>query len=154
MKFAIRTALLAGLMMPMMGAAVSADDADPNDVIKYRQGIMEVVGGHTGAFFAILQGKVPHQDALAYHAQALADAATHALAAFEQNTAGQGSEEHTAKDEIWSEWEDFAKKMKDFETASAALAEAAASGDMAQIGPAAGPLGGSCKACHDDFRTK
>ena len=152
MRIRLQLTLIAALLLPVAGPALA--DADPNDAIKYRKEIMKIVGGHTGGFFAILQGKVPHQDALAYHAQALADVSTRALAAFEQNTAGQGSEQTTAKDNVWSEWDDFAAKMKDLETASAALAEAAASGDMAAIGPAAGPLGGACKACHDDFRTK
>ncbi|MFN3231928.1 MAG: c-type cytochrome [Alphaproteobacteria bacterium] len=152
MKFMIKTALVACLMVPMFGGASIATEAD--DAIKYRKAIMEVVGGHTGAFFAILQQKVPHSDALAYHAQALADASARALVAFEQNTQGEGSEKTTAAAAVWEDWDGFAEKMEAFQTAAEAMAVAAASGDMAAIGPAAGPLGGSCKACHDDYRTK
>ena len=131
----------------------AAQATEPDDAIKYRQALMEVVGGHTGAFFAILQGKVDQPEALAYHAQGLANASAYVLSAFEQNTAGQGNAETESKDNIWSDWEGFAEDVAAFEAAATALAAAVDAGDMAAIGPAAGALGAACQDCHNDFRT-
>jgi len=139
-------ALVAAFAMPVMAQAAEADDA-----IKYRKWIMGTVGNHTQAFFAILQGKVPHQDALVYHARGLADAASHAKAAFEQNTAGEGTEKTTAKDKVW-EGPDFNAGLDSLAADTAALADAVEAGDMAAIGPLAGAVGKDCKTCHDTFR--
>ncbi len=138
--------LVAVFAMPAIAQAAEADDA-----IKYRKWIMGTVGDHTQAFFAILQGKVPHQDALAYHARGLADAAAHAKAAFEQNTAGQGSEKCTAKDAVWG-GPDFNAGLDSLVANTAAMADAVEAGDMASIGALAGEVGKNCKTCHDTFR--
>jgi cytochrome c556 len=39
-------------------------------------------------------------------------------------------------------------------TASKALDAAAATGDLGQIKPAVGALGGTCRGCHENFRAK
>ena len=100
MKNMLKSLTLVAVMACFVAPAV-AQDADPDEAIKYRKEAMKIVGGHTVSFFAILQGKVPHQDALVYHAQGLAAASAQAGATFEQNTAGQGSEKTTSKDNIW-----------------------------------------------------
>ena len=152
MKSALKTLAMAAIAGTLGLGAVQA--AEPNDAIKYREQVMEVVGGHTGAFFAILQGKVDHPDALLYHAQGIAAASEHVAAAFEQNTAGQGDAKTTAKDKIWADDSDFMEDVDEFKEAAIALATAVESGDMAAIGPAAGELGKACKHCHDEFRTE
>jgi cytochrome c556 len=148
MKSLFRSMIVAGVFAAGVVPAL-ADDAKPEDAVKYREAVMSVIGGHTGAFFAILQGKVPHKDALSYHANAIAAASEHVGPAFEQDTTGTKSE---AKDAIWADKAKFDKHVQDFEQAAKTLASAVDSGDMAAIGPAAKNLGGACKACHDDFR--
>ena len=150
MKFAGKTiaaAALAGVV-----TAFSAQAAEPDDAIKYRHYLMEVVGGHTNNFFAILQGKVEHKDALLYHAKGIADASEHVIAAFKQNTAGQGSAETESKDEIWEDWDKFEAAANKMTEASKAMVAVLEAGDTDGIGAAAQALGGSCKGCHDDFR--
>ncbi len=53
---------------------------------------------------------------------------------------------------IWEQPEDFSKLTQNAIAAGAALVDAAATGDMAVIGPAVGALGNSCKDCHDTYR--
>lgn len=151
MKSLIKSALALSIAAAALFAAPVSAESDPNEAIKFRKAIMEVVGGHTVALFAILQQKVPHQDALVYHAEGLAAISKHTKPAFEQNTAGKGTEETLAKDNIW-DGPEFNDGMAKLETASADLAAALKSGDGAAIGPAAQALGGSCKGCHDKFR--
>jgi len=150
-KFGFRLTVL-GLLVAF-SAPVVAQAAEADDAIKYRKWVMGTVGDHTQAFFAILQGKVPHQDALVYHAQGLADAAAHSKAAFEQNTVGEGSEKTTSKASVW-EGPDFNAGLDSLATNSAALAAAMGAGDMAAVGAAADAVGKDCKSCHDKFRVE
>lgn len=59
-----------------------------------------------------------------------------------------------AKPEIWQKPADFAAKVRDFQAASNALRQAAASGNMAAVKASYGKLGGTCKACHDPYRSE
>ena len=59
-----------------------------------------------------------------------------------------------AKPEIWQKPADFAAKDRDFQGASKALQQAAARGDLAVIKASYGKLGGTCKACHDPYRSE
>lgn len=150
MKALINSALALGFIATL-SISVPAQAAEPDEAIKYRKAVMEVVGAHTIAIFAIMQGKVPHGDALTYHADGLAAATKHTKPAFEQNTAGQGTEETTAKDSVW-DGPEFIERLGGLETAAGNLATAIKAGDGAAIGLAAKDLGGSCKGCHDKFR--
>jgi cytochrome c556 len=59
-----------------------------------------------------------------------------------------------AKPEIWENTDDFVEKYGNFKTAAAGLATAAQSGDKAMIGEAFKKTGGTCKACHDEYKAK
>ena len=58
-----------------------------------------------------------------------------------------------AKPEIWQKPADFAAKTRDFQAAAKALQLAAARGDLALIKSGYAKLGGTCKACHDPYRS-
>jgi cytochrome c556 len=58
-----------------------------------------------------------------------------------------------AKPEIWQNQADFVAKLRAFQGAAAALNAAAKSGDMNAIKARYSDLGGTCKACHDKYRT-
>ncbi len=59
-----------------------------------------------------------------------------------------------AKPEIWQKPADFAAKTRDFQAASKTLHQAAVRGDMAAVKASYGKLGGTCKACHDAYRSE
>ena len=60
---------------------------------------------------------------------------------------------HTgAKPEIWQKPADFSARLRDFQTASKALHQAAAKGEIAAIKASYANLGKTCKACHDSYR--
>ena len=67
---------------------------------------------------------------------------------------GKGWEETRAKSNIWTDKEKLGKIAMDFNKEANELAKVAANGDAAAVGAQLGKLGGTCKACHDDFRTK
>ena len=66
--------------------------------------------------------------------------------------AGSDMGETEAKDNIWSNMDDFKKKMETFQIEAASLAEIAKGGDMAAIKPQFGKVGESCKACHKEYK--
>jgi cytochrome c556 len=59
-----------------------------------------------------------------------------------------------AKQEVWRQQEKFKAASDRASQSIAALAQAARSGDEKAMRGAAGEVGKSCKACHDDFRSK
>lgn len=60
--------------------------------------------------------------------------------------------ENRAKPAIWTDFDGFMAKEAGFKKAGAALVAAAEAGDQKALGAAMGQFGGSCKACHDDYR--
>ena len=57
-----------------------------------------------------------------------------------------------AKPDIWQSSDDFAAKLRSFQTAARALQLAAAGNNVAAMNARFADLGGTCKACHDKYR--
>ena len=125
--------------------------ADPNDSIKYRKIIMELIGNHMGSIAMITKGKIS-ETGMADHAQGLSVAAGLAIAAFRPNTHDQGSKKTTSKEEIWTDWTEFEAGLKKMATTAEQLMQAAKAGQSNRYGDYLVQLGRGCKGCHDDFR--
>lgn len=147
MRLAVRSVMAAGFLTIATLPAAFADEAE--DVVKYRQALMSIVGAHTQSFGALAQGKISSKADMAYHADGLAAAAKRVRAAFAQNTASSDAKTK-AKDAIWAAGSEFPKMAADFEQAAARLSAAVKAGDGAAIGEAAKGLG--CKGCHDKYQ--
>jgi cytochrome c556 len=70
--------------------------------------------------------------------------------------AGSGPEagKTGAKSEIWQNPQDFAAKLSGFQKSAQLFNAAAAQGDMNAAKARYADLGGTCKACHDKYRTE
>lgn len=142
------------LVLALMIFAVPLSVAQANeDDIKYRKGVMKILGGHMGSMAAIAKKKVPHTGHFATHAKGLAEAARLVGEVFPN-----GSDEMAGETEVtmavWEKPDDFKKAVDMLVDASAKLAEASAGGDMGATMAAFGELGKTCKNCHDNFRKK
>lgn len=126
-----------------------ANAAEPENYIKYRQAIMEAMGGHTGAAAQIVRGKVSPEGALKLHADSLAALAQNLTTLFPE---GSDFGETDALPKIWTEWPKFEQAAANAKTATETFATAVASGDQAKIGEAFKGVGDACKGCHKDFR--
>lgn len=135
-------------LLLMLGASVPAS-ADSEGVIKYRQGVMNTLGGHMGAMAMVLRGKADYKDNLLVHAQGL-----HAMLRIAPNVFPADSDfgETRALAKIWESMDDFKAKASDAEKAAANLVKAAESGDMQGFANAFNDVGKSCKACHKEYR--
>ncbi len=133
--------------------ALPLEAADDKDAIKYRVRVMKGIGANMGSIGDILKGKVEYKNLIVNYAKAMNESAKTVTTIFKQDTSAS-SKKNRAKNDIWAKWGDFEKAANDFVAASAGVAEAAESGDMAKIGPAMKKLGGSCGGCHKPFRKK
>lgn len=133
------------------GLAVAFTAAADDAAIKYRQNQMASLGGHMGSIVALVKGEVTFADHLPMHARALADTAVLTEAVFKEQASSSKS---VAKDEIWADWEQFAKRAEDLRLASSELAQATADGDRRAIQRHVAAVGKACKSCHDRFKDK
>ena len=136
--------ILAGLALALLPAMAGADD---QDVIDYRRHIMETLEAQTAALGMIMSGAIPDDNAVA-HLDNIALTASTALKAFEPKIEGGD-----AKPEVWSDWEDFSKRMNEFAQKTAAMAKTAhEQGKDEAYTQAIDAL--SCKSCHDTYKNK
>jgi cytochrome c556 len=141
------TLAFAGAVTAMPAAA---QFAKPEDAVKYRKAAFTVMAAHFSRVGAMVQGRVPFDAAAAQANMEIANSmAKLPFAAF-----GPGTDvgDTRAKPNIWSENAKFTAAANKMAEEMAKLNTAAKSGNLDQIKAAFGPVGGACKACHDDFR--
>ncbi len=128
----------------------AAQFAKPEDAVKYRKAAFTVMATHFGRVGAMVQGKVPFDAAAA---QANIEIAT-MMSKLPFTAFGPGTDvgETRAKPIIWSDNAKFVAAATKMQDEMAKLNVAAKTGNLDQIKAAFGPVGQSCKACHDDFR--
>jgi cytochrome c556 len=130
--------------LPLISTVAWADD---EDTIAYRKHIMRTLDEQTAALGMILSGAIP-EDNLVLHMDAIATTAGMALSSFEPNVPGGD-----AKPEVWSNWEDFAKRMNDFAAKTANMAKVAHDEDpQTAVELAIEAL--DCKGCHKVYNSK
>jgi cytochrome c556 len=142
--------LAVAIAVLLLFASPTFADAEMDEAqIKYRQTLMGGVGANMGGIGAILKNQLSLPGHVESHARQLAMSAKLVAAAFKADLSEGATD---AKPEIWSDWAGFEKAIADFDAAANTLADAAASGDGAAIGPAVKGLGKSCGGCHDSYR--
>ena len=144
-----RTALAACIVAAMAPARVAAQD--PTPAMEYRQTIMSSLGAHRGALTAILNEDVPHAGHVLGHALSLQQLSVMAADIFPTGSHGEGSR---ALPDIWEDAAGFGEALSAFQSAAAALAEAARAGDMTAVEDAAAGFGRTCGGCHRPFRAR
>jgi cytochrome c556 len=147
-----RNRLLAALLVAGIGLAGSAHAAAPDRSIHYRQNVFGLIGWNFGAIADMVRDKRPWDAAeVARRAERIAQLSKLTDEAF---PAGSDSGAVTeAKAEIWTDGADFKLKLDDFLREADALAASAKGSDVAAIKAQFGKTGGTCKACHDKYKT-
>jgi cytochrome c556 len=136
------------------GAAALADPLD--DAVKARRGYFTLLGANMGPLAAMAKGEVEYSAETAeLHAANLLALATYSpVPHFPAGTANEDRAGDTrALPVIWTDLEGFLGKYQDMTKAIADLQSPAVAG-RAELGQALGAVGGTCKACHDDYRAK
>lgn len=151
-----RNALLAivtaaGLALSPMAISHFDDQQIPQS---YRQSWFAMLGANFGPMIGMVKGEVPWQeDLMAAYADQLAALAT--LDVMRGFAAGSEKGTTRAKPDIWENQADFKTKMGDMQKAADALQAVANQGtDRKAISEAVAAVGQTCKACHDEYKSK
>jgi len=128
----------------------SAQFAKAEDAIKYRQSALFVMGQHFGRIGAMVNGKVP------FDAKAAAEEAgvVEELARLPWAGFGAGTEGGKAKPEIWKEQAKYKEYSDKLQAEAIKLVAAAKTGNLDNLKTAFGATAGTCKACHDAYRSR
>ena len=135
-----------------LATSAQAQFQKPEDAIKYRQSALFVMGQHFGRLGAMANGRIPYDAKVAVeNAELIAAVAVLPWAGF-----GPGTDKGTtkAKPEVWSDAAKFKEAADKMTAETTKLVAAAKAGNADALKAAFGPTAGSCKACHDTFRSQ
>ncbi|MDY0037952.1 MAG: cytochrome c [Zoogloea oleivorans] len=147
--------LLAVLLFTAASASMAQQAPKPEQVIKWRQSVYQVLAWNNGRIKNNVEGSY-NKDEVIRAANAIAAIANSGLGALYPagTETGKGWRETTVKPELFTETAKAGEAAKKFITESNELAKLAATGDAAAVKVQFGKLGQTCKGCHDDFRKK
>lgn len=150
----VAAALAVSLGTIAVQIAAAAPAARPNPrvaAVEHRQGEMKKLGGALKAVAGFAQGANEDVAQLRRSAQTIQTVAAGMDRLFPGGT-GVGVGDSRAKPAIWTERDAFRRRILGLRSASAALVQAAATGDRDKVRPAFRATGASCKGCHDFFQ--
>ena len=144
-------ALLVGTIAPV-AAHSDGEKKERFFESQYRHDVMEHFSYSMKKLLPILNKGMGPKEHIPAIANIMASTATMTKSAFEKDT--RGMEGHTeTKDNVWENWQDFAKRMDDMERDTAAFAEITArTTDMTKITAGFKNVARHCKACHDEYK--
>lgn len=148
MRLAIFAAALA-----IPAAAFAADPV--LDTIEARQGFYKLLGANMGVLAGMAKGQIDYDAAAAQTAADNMGTLTmyNVGHLYMPGTSSADSDKTRALPAIWEDFPGVQEKGAAFVEAVKAMQAVAGAGKDEMVA-ALGPLGGTCKACHDDYRAK
>lgn len=139
----------AALALPVAATAQNAFEAQ----VKARQGLMDVMALNLGVLGGMARGNMDYDAATA---QAAADNLVAVSKVGHQFFWPEGSDNMSidgtrALPAIWDNLDEVIADWTEFGAKAEAL-QAVAGDGLEALGPAIGGVGGTCQACHEDFR--
>jgi cytochrome c556 len=145
------TTLIVAAAALALALPAMAQFAKPDDAIKYRQSALFVMQQNFGRVAAMAAGKAPFDAKLA--AESASVAAYMSKLPWAAFVDGSDKGNTKAKPEIWAEKAKFNEYAEKMQAEMTKLDAAAKTGNLDSIKAAVGAVGGSCKSCHDAFRS-
>ena len=143
--------IILGVAAVAVTLPATAQFAKPEDAIKYRQSALTVMGAHFGRVAGMANGRIPFDAKVAADNAAIAET----MSKLPWAGFGEGTDKGAttrAKPEIWTDNAKFKAASEKMQGEMVKLVAATKTGNLDTIKTAVGATGGSCKACHDDFR--
>ncbi len=134
--------------------ATCAIAATPAEKVAVREANYKQVGKAMKGIGDELKKAEPSVPLIQTNAKIIVGLAPHVLKWFPKGSGPEAGVKTGALPVIWEKWPEFKIAAVKMLTASKALDAAAATGDLGQIKPAVGALGGTCRGCHEMFRAK
>ena len=149
MKKVVAALVLAGLA----SASLAQSSLKPEEMIKYRKSGYSFMSWNMGKIKANLDGTFNKEQVIAAANLVAATANSGMGALFAPGTDKEvGGEKTRVKPEFFQQPEKVRELASAFNKEANELAKVAATGDPAAIKAQFGKTGGTCKACHDNFR--
>ena len=141
------------VLVSFAGTAMAQQTLKPEEMIKYRKSAYSFMSWNMGKIKANLDGSFNKEQTEAA-AKAVAAVANSGLGAlFGPGTDKEvGGEKTRVKAEFFQQQDKVRELAMNFNKEANELAKVAATGDKAAILAQFGKTGGTCKACHDNFR--
>ena len=150
MKHLTKIVLAAGAFA-IAGTAMA--QPKPEQYVKHRQSALALMGWYFGPMAGVAKGEKPFNKDEMTKSSALV--ATMAKLPFDSFVVGTENVGNTrARPEIWTNNAKFKEIATKLGVETETLAKLAAAGDEAGFKKQFGVVGGTCKACHDDFQKK
>lgn len=153
-KTTIKSAAAASVLAAS-GLTLAQQAPKPENLIKWRQSAFQVIGWNTGRIKANVEGTYNKDEVVkaANTISALSKSGFETL--FAPGTEqGKGWHDTSARAEVFSNNKHFVELAQNFSTEAGNFATVAAGGDQATVKTEFGKLTKTCKACHDDFKSK
>ena len=149
----LKKALIMSAGLFAASVSAQADLFKPEDAVKYRQSLYQVMAAQAGVIGGMAKGEIDF-DAAALHQRAInmSNAASLLGETYFPETRDVEASNMLAKG--WEDTEGRIAKAKDFGAALKNLVQVSGEEgfDQAQARKAAGALFKTCKGCHDDYR--
>jgi cytochrome c556 len=155
---------ITGALIAALGIAVAACSGAPDSGNNAagtaaagenpREAKFKAIGKANKSINEELKKASPSIDSVRTNAAAVADLASQLPGWFPAGSGAESGIETAALPAIWEKPEEFRKAAASFDARAKALVTATTGTDIAAIRTAATELGGTCKACHDQFRQK
>ncbi len=149
----VRKTLVAAALASVVALPVTAHIERSEPLQSMRQSYFALVGMAFGPMGDMVKGKMEwNSEQFAELADDLAGLSGYGV----ERGFAAGSEMGTtrAKPEIWDNMDDFKMKLAAFREEATKLNAVAASGDEAAMKAQFGAVGKTCKACHDEYKSK
>ncbi|MBL8251590.1 MAG: cytochrome c [Candidatus Competibacter sp.] len=145
--------LAGGILSAGVLTTAYAAEGKPEDTVKYRQSVYNIIGWNFKPMGAMAKGETPFDAAaVARHAQYVEMMSKALPEGFVKGTGPDVVKNTEAKPEIWTKPAEFDTKLKDFQQEAGKLSEVAKGGDEKAIKAQIGKTAETCKACHKEFR--
>lgn len=132
--------------------AAQAQFAKVDDAIEYRRATLLVIGQHFGRVGAVVKGEKPYDKAGVEADVAVLEAM--AKLPWQGFMPDSDKGRTKAKPEIWQEKDKFKAAADKMQSEIVKLGAASKTGDLAAIKVAFGATAQTCKACHDNYKSK
>lgn len=145
-------AILSGSIVLAATSVPALAQQKPDDVIKFRKGIYQVINWHIRPLAVMVKGGQPYNPELFTKNAAMLDQMARLLP--ESYVPGSDVGDTRAKPEIWKEPEKFKQAMDRLQAETGKLSEVSKGGNFDVIRTQFGAVTKACSGCHDAFRTK
>jgi len=147
--------LIAALAVAVSATAMAQQAPKPENLVKWRQSVYQVLAWNSGRIKASVDGTYNKDEVIraANSTAAIANSGLGALYAPGTETA-KGWHDTAVKPELFTDGKKVGELAGNFVKEANELAKVAQTGDQAAVKAQFAKLGGTCKACHDDYKKK